>query len=76
MREMQSSSDNQGTKTQTAAISSPAVKPPEPVTIYHWLVFLLAAAGWMFDCMGQRVFVLAREPALRELLGATTSPVR
>ncbi len=43
------------------------------VTWYHWTVLLLAACGWLFDCMGQRIFVLAREPALRELLGATAS---
>jgi MFS family permease len=42
----------------------------EPVSLYHWLVVLLAASGWLFDCMGQRIFVLSREPALRELLGA------
>ncbi len=41
-----------------------------PLTIYHFLVLTLAAAGWLFDCMGQRIFVLAREPALKELLGA------
>src|SRR6266704_6326288 len=40
------------------------------VTGYHWLVLLIAAGGWLFDCMGQRIFVLAREPAFRELLGA------
>src|SRR5258708_6199806 len=39
------------------------------VTVYHWLVFLIDGAGWLFDCMGQRIFVLAREPAMRELLG-------
>jgi MFS family permease len=43
------------------------------VTLYHWLVLILAASGWLFDCMGQRIFVLAREPALRELLGATAT---
>ncbi|HVV71466.1 MAG TPA: MFS transporter [Verrucomicrobiae bacterium] len=31
---------------------------------------LLASSGWLFDCTGQRIFVLCREPALRELLGA------
>jgi MFS family permease len=41
----------------------------EGVTAYHWLVLIIAAAGWMFDCMGQRIFVLAREPAMRDLLG-------
>src|SRR5882762_4398161 len=49
-------------------------KPPtqkllEGVTGYHWLVLIIAAGGWLFDCMGQRIFVLAREPAFRELLG-------
>ena len=45
----------------------------EPITIYHWLVVILAASGWLFDCMGQRIFVLSREPALRELLGAAAT---
>jgi MFS family permease len=50
------------------------IKPPEQklldgVTGYHWLVLIIAAGGWLFDCMGQRIFVLAREPAFRELLG-------
>ena len=45
----------------------------EGVTAYHWLVLILASCGWLFDCMGQRIFVLAREPALRELLGAVAS---
>jgi MFS family permease len=67
MPTMQTLLDDKGSET------SAAIKPPEPVTIYHWLVFLLAAAGWLFDCFGQRIFVLAREPALRELLGATTA---
>jgi MFS family permease len=50
----------------------------EPISLYHWLVVLLAASGWLFDCMGQRIFVLSREPALRELLGsaATDNDVR
>lgn len=51
----------------------PALMQKEPVSIYHWMVFLLAALGWLFDCMGQRIFVLSREPALRELLGAAAS---
>ena len=40
------------------------------VTAYHWLVLIIAASCWLFDMMGQRVFVLAREPAMRELLGS------
>ncbi|HZQ45724.1 MAG TPA: MFS transporter [Verrucomicrobiae bacterium] len=49
---------------------APQGSPFAGVTGYHWLVFLIAAAGWLFDCMGQRIFVLAREPAMRELLGS------
>lgn len=39
------------------------------VTAYHWAVVILASLGWLFDCMGQRIFVLARQPAIQELLG-------
>src|SRR5687768_3083343 len=39
------------------------------VTFYHWLVVIIASAGWLFDCMDQRLFILARESALRDLLG-------
>lgn len=45
----------------------------EAVTRYHWLVVIIASAGWLFDCMDQRLFILAREPALIELLGAATA---
>jgi MFS family permease len=38
------------------------------VTPYHWLVVIIASLGWLFDCMDQRIFILARTPALRELL--------
>jgi MFS family permease len=57
----------------TASLPASSANASEPILIYHWLVVLLAACGWLFDCMGQRIFVLAREPALRELLGAAAS---
>lgn len=59
----------------TSVAPTPASKSGvlEGVTWYHWMVLILASCGWLFDCMGQRIFVLAREPALRELLGATAS---
>jgi len=38
------------------------------VTWYHWIVVLIAAGGWTFDCMDARLFVLARESALKDLL--------
>jgi MFS family permease len=41
----------------------------EGVTPYHWLVVVVAACGWLFDCMDQRIFALCREPALKEIGG-------
>ena len=38
------------------------------VTPYHWIAVAIASAGWLFDCMDQRLFILARQSALRELL--------
>src|SRR5690348_16380205 len=63
-------------KSGTAAVPLPAATSEtqrDPVTLYHWLVVLLAACGWLFDCAGQRIFVLSREPAMRELLGAAAT---
>lgn len=55
-------------RTETLPGAKPSVFTG--VTGYHWLVLIVASAGWMFDCMSQRIFVLAREPAMRDLLGA------
>ncbi|MCC6494243.1 MAG: MFS transporter [Pirellulales bacterium] len=42
------------------------------LTGYHWFVFLVASACWCFDCLDQRLFSLARIPALRSLTPADT----
>ncbi len=61
--------------TATApAPSAPKTSPFEGVTPYHWLVVIIASCGWLFDCMDQRIFVLAREPAMKSLLA--TDPAR
>jgi MFS family permease len=36
---------------------------------YHWFVLLVASAAWFFDCLDQRLFSLARIPALSSLMG-------
>jgi MFS family permease len=44
---------------------------------YHWFVLVVAALGWLFDTMDQQLFVLARNPAMRELIqrgAAETAP--
>ncbi len=35
---------------------------------YHWFVFLVAALGWLFDCLDQQLFVLTRPAAMEELV--------
>jgi MFS family permease len=35
---------------------------------YHWFVLIVAALGWLFDTFDQQLFVLGRNPAMRELL--------
>ena len=38
------------------------------LTGYHWFVFIVASAAWFFDCLDQRLFSLARTPALAGLM--------
>jgi MFS family permease len=35
---------------------------------YHWFVLIVAALGWLFDCLDQQLFILARPQAMAELL--------
>jgi MFS family permease len=39
---------------------------------YHWWVLIVASLGWLFDTMDQRIFVLARGPAMNALMPAGT----
>lgn len=36
---------------------------------YHWFVLVVSALGWLFDCLDQQLFNLARGPAISELMG-------
>ena len=38
------------------------------MTRYHWFVLTVAALGWLFDCLDQQLFNLARKPAMETLL--------
>jgi MFS family permease len=47
------------------------------MTRYHWFVLTVAALGWLFDCLDQQLFNLARKPAMETLLataGAAADP--
>lgn len=61
--------------------SSNASPPPPPgtpwyktLTRYHWFVLGVAALGWLFDCLDQQLFVLARPAAMKELVRERETP--
>ncbi|MFO1490725.1 MAG: hypothetical protein U1F77_02055 [Kiritimatiellia bacterium] len=41
---------------------------------YQKMVFLVATLAWMFDCLDQQLFNLARNPAMKQLLAAGADP--
>jgi MFS family permease len=63
-------------------VDTPPTAPPAEADVgpwykslnrYHWFVLTVAALGWMFDCMDQRIFMVSAQDALRELLGPGVS---
>lgn len=44
------------------------------LTPYHWSVFLIASLAWMFDCLDQQLFILARNNAITTVLGKGADP--
>lgn len=34
---------------------------------YHWFVFTMACLAWLFDCLDQQLFILARDNAVKAL---------
>jgi MFS family permease len=62
--------------TPAAARETQSGRVFDGVTPYHWLVVVIASAGWLFDCMDQRLFILGRESALKELLPSDPATIR
>src|SRR4051795_2189506 len=67
--------------SQALPLGAPG-QPDEPqlpwyrqLTGYHWFVFFVASAAWFFDCLDQRLFSLARIPALVSLMGKPATDV-
>jgi MFS family permease len=46
------------------------------LTGYHWFVLLVCWLAWLFDTMDQQLFLLARAPAMKDLLGEPSTPER
>jgi MFS family permease len=44
----------------------------QQLTRYHWFVLVVAALGWLFDCLDQQLFILARPAAMKELVVAVS----
>ena len=44
------------------------------LTPYHWFVFAMASLAWLFDCLDQQLFLLARGSAMKALLPAGWDP--
>ncbi len=62
---------------ETEAPSAPAPAPAswwKLLDRYQKEVFVLASLAWLFDCLGQQVFVIARHPALSSILSPITPP--
>jgi MFS family permease len=54
-----------------AAETSPGAGPwYREMNRYHWFVLVVAALGWLFDCLDQQLFNLTRNPAMLDLLDA------
>lgn len=60
----------------SSAISSAADALPWWKTLdrYHWFVFAMASLAWLFDCLDQQLFILARKSAMETLLPAGMDP--
>src|SRR3982751_1171762 len=58
------------------AAATPAVVPTastgwaslRELTAAHWFVFVVCCLAWDLDCMDQQLFVLARDPAIADLM--------
>ncbi len=44
------------------------------LTPYHWFVFKVASLAWLFDCLDQQLFILARNKAMESLLPTGMDP--
>ena len=44
------------------------------LTPYHWFVFAMASLAWLFDCLDQQLFILARNFAMQSLLPPGMDP--
>lgn len=51
---------------------SPAQPWYRTLTSNHWFVFTVASLAWLFDCLDQQLFILARDNAIKALAAPGT----
>ncbi len=60
--------------------TSPAQTSGQPwwrsLTREHWFVFSIASLAWLFDCLDQQLFNLARDGAMEDLVGKAEATVK
>ncbi len=54
--------------SQTAPLLDDNAPWYKHLTPYHWFVFIVASLAWLFDCLDQQLFLLARNSAMKALL--------
>ncbi len=54
--------------TQPAVEPQPDVPWYKLLNRYHWFVFIVCCLAWDMDCLDQQLFVLARVPAMTDLV--------
>ena len=59
--------------TPVAADSDPNLPWWRTLSRYHWFVFTMACLAWLFDCLDQQLFIIARNPAIASLLPPGTA---
>ena len=72
---MKRMSDPSQLSQSPSRLSQPAVGPWwSQLTRYHGFVFTVASLAWLFDCLDQQLFVLARPLAMKALLPPDLDP--
>ena len=54
--------------------TSPSVPWWRTLSRYHWFVFARASLAWLFDCLDQQLFILARPAATKAVLRPDLNP--
>ncbi len=57
--------NSSNTATTTSDMNTPWWRN---LTRYHWFVFTVACLAWLFDCLDQQLFLIARGGAMKALL--------